>query len=297
MDYEFVIEQLNIRIEPEKYFANDLYMSIKMDIKCVAKVNGKECVLNTGAYQRSFDFAHKESKAERLNHDLSFCKEKCTTREKARINHAVSRVVENGTLSDIKTEMLRCIVLCREHHDLFDKVLPNTTGKLQQSRLRQRHMTQSYTSLYDALGFKHTIGLKNNSIHRKNKEIINFHFEYWNNQSLNPNFSLVGYSATRGKDGKFNGGLTKITEKMFDELQSLSWKGWNWKDDCPYSDCEKTFNSKRGMLNHGQVEHGAASQYAMSDMFGLSRNTIGKYVLLDQLPDNGNRKLVLASGR
>ena len=83
---------------------------------------------------------------------------------------------------------------------------------------------------------------------------------------------------------------------MFDELQSLSWKGWDWEDGCPYSDCDKTFNSKRGMLNHGQVEHGMASQYEMSDMFGLSRNTIAKYVLLDQLPDNGNRKLVLTGG-
>jgi hypothetical protein len=296
MNYEFVIEQLNIRVEPEKYYAKDFYMSVKMDIKCVASINGGECELNTGSNQRLYDFAHKKPKG--LIHDLSFCEEKCTTREKSRTNHAVSAVVDLGTISDIRKEMLRCVVLCGKCHDRFDFGKINETGKTQKSRIRQSHMNASYESYYEAMGFDHDLNRnwKTNEIHQMNLEIIEYHYNYWNNQPLNPNFSLVGYSTTRGKDGKFNGGLTKITEKMFDELQSLSWKGWDWEDGCPYSDCDKTFNSKRGMLNHGQVEHGMASQYEMSDMFGLSRNTIAKYVLLDQLPDNGNRKLVLTGG-
>ena len=288
--YDFKIQEIGkITMNADRYYANDLYMGIKMDIKCVAKVNGKECVLNTGGYQRSFDFAHKESKAERLNHDLSFCEEKCTTREKARVNHAVSRVVDNGTLLDIKTEMLRCIVLCREHHDLFDKVLPNTTGKLQQSRIRQRHMTQSYQSLYDALDFEHTIDLKNNSVDKMNREIINLYFEYWSGQELDTEISLVGHSILRTEQGTF---ALKCDEKMFDEIQSLFWKGWDEKDNCPYSECKHEIKSRRGMLKHAQEKHGGATISEIHDMFGLARPTISKYLGLDKLPENANRRLV-----
>ena len=295
MNYEYVIEEnFDIRLEPEKYYAKDFYMSVKMDIKCVASINGGECELNTGSNQRLYDFAHKKPKG--LIHDLSFCADKCTTSEKRRTNHAVSAVVELGTISDIRKEMLRCVVLCGKCHDRFDFGKINETGKVQKSRIRQSHMNASYESYYDAMGFDHDLNRnwKTNEIHQMNLEIIKYHYNYWNNQPLDTRFSIVGGSTIRTEEGTFTRKLHPIG---LEHLQSLSWTGWDWEQGCPHSDCEQKFGSRKSMLYHAQSKHNEPSQYEMAKLLGLARNTIAKYVLLDEVPNNGNRKLVLASGR
>ena len=46
------------------------------------------------------------------------------------------------------------------------------------------------------------------------------------------------------------------------------------------------------MLIHAQKKHGGATILEMHEMFGLARPTISKYLGLDKLPENANRRLV-----